>query len=135
MRYLTEIHLSSGDKCCNYMGASLSCVIKSYHNFIRKILTLEALCGIIIAKVVRIMINIMPESKLRNEFSKVEEIVKKGEPVFLTKNGYGSMVVLSMEKYAELTGEVTDINSKKTTPEEESMVVQVIRDSGKGKTT
>ena len=117
------------------MGASLSCMIKSYHNFIRKILTLEALCGIIIAKVVRIMINIMPESKLRNEFSKVEEIVKKGEPVFLTKNGYGSMVVLSMEKYAELMGEVTDINRKKTTPEEESMVVQVIRDSGKGKTT
>jgi PHD/YefM family antitoxin component YafN of YafNO toxin-antitoxin module len=29
--------------------------------------------------------------------------MKGGQPVFLTKNGYGSMVVLSLEKYAELT--------------------------------
>lgn len=32
--------------------------------------------------------------------------MKKGEPVYLTKNGYGSMVVLSLEKYAALTDEV-----------------------------
>lgn len=32
--------------------------------------------------------------------------MKKGEPVYLTKNGYGSMVVLSLEQYAALTDEV-----------------------------
>lgn len=31
---------------------------------------------------------------------------KKGEPVYLTKNGYGSMVVLSLEQYAALTDEI-----------------------------
>ena len=33
-------------------------------------------------------------------------MVKEGQPVYLTKNGYGSMVVLSLEKYAELTDDV-----------------------------
>jgi PHD/YefM family antitoxin component YafN of YafNO toxin-antitoxin module len=32
--------------------------------------------------------------------------VAEGEPVYLTKNGYGSMVVLSLEKYAELTDDL-----------------------------
>ena len=32
--------------------------------------------------------------------------MKKGEPVYLTENGYGSMVVLSLEQYAALTDEV-----------------------------
>jgi PHD/YefM family antitoxin component YafN of YafNO toxin-antitoxin module len=35
-----------------------------------------------------------------------ENIVKSGEPVFLTKNGYGSMVVLSLERYSELTDDI-----------------------------
>ena len=29
--------------------------------------------------------------------------MNNGEPVYLTKNGYGSMVVLSLEEYAQLT--------------------------------
>jgi len=52
------------------------------------------------------MINIRPVSDLRNKFPEIEEIVKKGSPVYLTKNGYGSMVVLSLEQYAALTDEV-----------------------------
>ncbi len=48
------------------------------------------------------MIQIRPVSDLRNKFPEIENIVKEGEPVYLTKNGYGSMVVLSLEKYAEL---------------------------------
>lgn len=53
------------------------------------------------------MIQIRPVSDLRNKFPEIEEIVvKEGTPVFLTKNGYGSMVVMSLEKYAELTDEV-----------------------------
>lgn len=52
------------------------------------------------------MINIRPVSDLRNKFTEIEETVKKGEPVYLTKNGYGSMVVLSLEQYAALTDDV-----------------------------
>lgn len=53
------------------------------------------------------MINIRPVSDLRNKFPEIEDIVlKSGKPVYLTKNGYGSMVVLSIEQYAALTDEV-----------------------------
>lgn len=53
------------------------------------------------------MMNIRPVSDLRNKFPEIEEIVlKSGEPVYLTKNGYGSMVVLSIEQYSALTDEV-----------------------------
>jgi prevent-host-death family protein len=55
---------------------------------------------------VTIMINIRPVSDLRNKFTEIEESVKRGQPVYLTKNGYGSMVVLSLEQYASLTDEV-----------------------------
>lgn len=51
------------------------------------------------------MIQIRPVSDLRNKFTEIEETVKKGDPVYLTKNGYGSMVVLSLEQYAALTDE------------------------------
>ncbi len=49
------------------------------------------------------MIKIRPVSDLRNKFPEIEKIVKEGEPVYLTKNGYGSMVVLSLEEYSKLT--------------------------------
>lgn len=49
------------------------------------------------------MINIRPVSDLRNKFPEIEALVNEGEPVYLTKNGYGKMVVLSLEEYAQLT--------------------------------
>lgn len=53
------------------------------------------------------MINIRPVSDLRNKFAEIEEFVReKGEPVYLTKNGYGSMVVMSIERYSELTDSI-----------------------------
>ena len=33
-------------------------------------------------------------------------IVNSGKPVYLTKNGYGAMVVLSLEEYASLTDSI-----------------------------
>jgi len=51
-------------------------------------------------------IQIRPVSDLRNKFPEIESVVNGGQPVFLTKNGYGAMVVMSLEKYAELTDEV-----------------------------
>ena len=52
------------------------------------------------------MIQIRPVSELRNNFPAIEKVVQDGTPVYLTKNGYGSMVVLSLEKYAELTDDI-----------------------------
>lgn len=49
------------------------------------------------------MLQIRPVSDLRNKFPDIEKIVNSGEPVYLTKNGYGSMVVLSLEAYSSLT--------------------------------
>lgn len=52
------------------------------------------------------MIQIRPVSDLRNKFPEVEAVVKKGDPVYLTKNGYGTMVVMSLDKYSELTDDI-----------------------------
>ena len=52
------------------------------------------------------MIQIRPVSDLRNKFPEIENAVSDDEPVFLTKNGYGAMVVLSLKKYAELTDDI-----------------------------
>ena len=49
------------------------------------------------------MIQIRPVSDLRNKFPDIEKAVGGGEPVYLTKNGYGTMVVLSLEAYSRLT--------------------------------
>jgi prevent-host-death family protein len=55
------------------------------------------------------VIQIRPVSDLRNKFPEIEGIVNKGEPVYLTKNGHGAMVVMNLEQYALLTN---DIESK-----------------------
>ena len=48
------------------------------------------------------MIQIKPVSDLRNKFLEIEKLVNEGNPVYLTKNGYGAMVVLSIEAYSNL---------------------------------
>ena len=46
------------------------------------------------------MNNIRPVSDLRNNFAEISKAVHETkQPVFLTKNGFGDMVVLSMEAY------------------------------------
>lgn len=46
---------------------------------------------------------IRPVSDLRNNFAEISKTVHEtAKPVFLTKNGYGDMVVLSMEAYENL---------------------------------
>ena len=53
------------------------------------------------------MLDIRPVSDLRNKYPEIEEaVLKSGEPVILTKNGYGSMVLMSLEKYADLTDDL-----------------------------
>lgn len=50
--------------------------------------------------------NIRPVSDLRNRYSEVEKQVMEEGPVFLTKNGYGSMVVMSLEQFEHVNGNV-----------------------------
>jgi len=46
------------------------------------------------------MPHIRPVSDLRNRFADISKVVHEtSEPVFLTKNGYGDMVVMSIEAY------------------------------------
>ncbi len=46
------------------------------------------------------MPHIRPVSDLRNNFAEISRVVHEtAEPVFLTKNGYGDMVVMSIEAY------------------------------------
>lgn len=46
---------------------------------------------------------IRPVSDLRNNFAEISKTVHEtAQPVFLTKNGFGDMVVLSMEAYENL---------------------------------
>lgn len=46
------------------------------------------------------MPQIRPVSDLRNNFADISKAVHEtAEPVFLTKNGYGDMVVMSIEAY------------------------------------
>lgn len=46
---------------------------------------------------------IRPVSDLRNNFAEISRTVHEtAQPVFLTKNGYGDMVVLSMDAFERL---------------------------------
>ncbi|RYM06161.1 type II toxin-antitoxin system Phd/YefM family antitoxin [Sporolactobacillus sp. THM7-7] len=46
------------------------------------------------------MPHIRPVSDLRNNFADISKTVHETlEPIFLTKNGYGDMVVMSIEAY------------------------------------
>ncbi|HZK39484.1 MAG TPA: type II toxin-antitoxin system Phd/YefM family antitoxin [Clostridia bacterium] len=52
------------------------------------------------------MLNIRPISDLRNNFADISKTVhESAQPVFLTKNGYGDMVVMSLEKYEAIISE------------------------------
>jgi len=49
------------------------------------------------------MVLIRPVSDLRNNFAEISKTVHEtAQPVFLTKNGYGNMVVLSMDAFQKM---------------------------------
>lgn len=53
------------------------------------------------------MLQIRPVSDLRNSFADISRTVHEtGEPVILTKNGYGDMVVMSYEEYQSIQYEM-----------------------------
>lgn len=66
------------------------------------------------------MIDIRPVSDLRNKFTEIEASVREGNPIFLTKNGYGTMVVLSIERYSEL---INNVEAKLDEAVEDMMII------------
>lgn len=58
------------------------------------------------------MLKIQPVSELRN-YNKVLNKVKKDNPVFLTKNGYGKFALIDIEKYDEFTTALELVNKLK----------------------
>lgn len=46
------------------------------------------------------MINIKPSAAIRKNYNEISELCKRtGEPVFLTKNGEGDLVVMDIDTY------------------------------------
>lgn len=65
---------------------------------------------------------IRPVSDLRNNFAEISKTVHEtAQPVFLTKNGYGDMVVLSMEAYENLQFE-SEVYCKLQQAEQEAVL-------------
>jgi len=51
------------------------------------------------------MATIRPSSDLRNKYSEISEFCNKyNEPVFITRNGTGDLVILSNAEYERLSG-------------------------------
>ena len=66
------------------------------------------------------METIRPISDLRNNFADISKTVHETQqPVFLTRNGYGDMVVMSMEAYENLRFE-SEVYSKLAEAEREA---------------
>ena len=50
---------------------------------------------------------IKPISDLRNNFKEISELChREGKPVFITKNGKGDLVVMSIAKYEQLEAQL-----------------------------
>ena len=48
------------------------------------------------------MMNIKPSAAIRKNYNQISELCKRtGEPVFLTKNGEGDLVVMDIEAFAK----------------------------------
>ena len=58
---------------------------------------------VISTKKVLKMMQIRTVSDLRNKFTVIEKVILSSDSVYPTKNGYGSMVVLSLDAYSKMT--------------------------------
>ena len=67
---------------------------------------------------------IRPVSDLRNNFAEISrDVHETRQPVFLTKNGFGDMVVMSMDAYENLQFE-SEVYAKLKEAERESATTQ-----------
>lgn len=76
-----------------------------------------------------IIMQIRPVSDLRNKFPEVEKCVENGEPVYLTKNGYGSMVVVSLEQFEHLTQHANFLSEFEMLVAEAKTLIRVHKDA------
>ena len=52
------------------------------------------------------MPHIIPSTDLRNNYAEVERLAKESrEPIYLTKNGRGSMVIMDIDAFEKLLSE------------------------------
>ncbi len=59
------------------------------------------------------MIQIRPIPDLQNDYNSIEKsILENDQTIYLTKNGYGSMVMMSLEKYSQLADTTNIINQE-----------------------
>jgi PHD/YefM family antitoxin component YafN of YafNO toxin-antitoxin module len=57
--------------------------------------------AIMLSNEVSVMINIKPSAAIRKNYNEIAELCKQsGEPVYLTKNGEGDLVVMDIETFA-----------------------------------
>ena len=55
------------------------------------------------------MIQIRPIPDLQNDYNSIEKsILENNQTIYLTKNGYGSMVMMSLEKYSQLSDQTNN---------------------------
>ncbi len=52
------------------------------------------------------MPRIVPISDLRNKTNEVVELCHEGDPVFVTRNGEGELVVMSQALYEQMTAQI-----------------------------
>lgn len=63
-------------------------------------------------RLVIILIQIRPISDLQNDYNAIEKAILENEQrVYLTKNGYGSMVIMNLEEYSKIMEPVMQANS------------------------
>ena len=62
------------------------------------------------------MNNIRPVSDLRNKYPELEESLKTLGAIYLTKNGYGTAVLVDIDRYEELTGEASPVSEQAFRP-------------------
>ena len=59
------------------------------------------------------MPQIIPIKELKNTSEISEMCHGKDEPIYITKNGYGDMVIMSMEVYEQMMRKITDIKMRR----------------------
>ena len=60
------------------------------------------------------MLHIMPTSDLKENFAKIQDlVVDQEENVYLTQNGYGSMVIMNLDTYERMSGGTTTNGSNR----------------------
>lgn len=73
------------------------------------------------------MIQIKPVSDLQNDFNSIENsVLNEGETIYLTKNGYGSMVMMSLNEFSKLTEKSKDVFSQEMDTNKRSGHIEII---------